>query len=68
MEPQWLSKINTFLQLLLVVSILWLAAHEITDHWFGHFIIYAVTLSTISSGISYIWTWGGRALRNSRRS
>lgn len=66
MEPQWLSKINTFLQLLLVVSMLWFAAKEISEHWFADFIIYAVTLSTIISGLSYVWTWGGRALKSSR--
>ncbi len=66
MEPQWLSKINTLLQLTLVVSILWLAAHGNQDHWFAQFIIIAVTFSTLSSGISYVWTWGGRALKQSR--
>lgn len=66
MEPQWISKLNTFMQLLLVVSMLWLAAHGMHDHWFADFIVIAVTVSTISSGLSYIWTWGGRALRQSR--
>jgi cardiolipin synthase len=64
MEPTYVSKINTFAQISLVLllvahqAFLFLPAHWITA---GH---YVVLTTTLLSGMDYVWTWGLRAWRH----
>lgn len=60
MRPTLLSKINTVLQIALILVVLVaqissLPAATITT------LVYAVLATTIGSGISYVWTWSCRA-------
>ena len=57
MRPSWLSKFNTFLQITLVIVILvqqaflWIYAPLVDT------LTYAVLLSTVASGVHYLWIW-----------
>ncbi|MBI3778937.1 MAG: CDP-alcohol phosphatidyltransferase family protein [Gammaproteobacteria bacterium] len=57
MRPSWLSKVNTFMQIALVIVIL----AQQALHWVyrpaSDALIYAVTLTTVASGLHYLWTW-----------
>jgi cardiolipin synthase len=63
MEPTYVSKINTFAQIALVLG---LVAHQaflfLPAQWItaGHYIVLTTTLL---SGMDYVWTWGLRAWR-----
>lgn len=62
MEPLLVSKLNTLMQIMLVLAVL-LAL------WSGdlplsllHWLIYVVGLTTLASGSAYVWVWSRRAL------
>ncbi len=58
MHPTRLSKLNTLLQITLVVAIL---AHEATGVSYPLLLdalIYAVLATTVASGAHYVWVWG----------
>jgi len=57
MRPSWLSKLNTLLQISLVCLIL--AKYAAGQHWSMVLqgMIYAVLVSTILSGVHYLWRW-----------
>jgi len=60
-DPTFVSKLNTFAQILLVIAMvlnqdIW----PLPPAWIP-VLIYSVTATTILSGIDYVWTWGLRA-------
>lgn len=57
MRPSGLSKFNTLLQITLVIVILGQQAFEWTDPFIVQAMIYGVLLSTVASGVHYLWTW-----------
>jgi len=60
-EPTRLSKINTFLQILLIVSVMMgLAFQGTVQPWMGG-LIYLVAASTLASGIQYVVIWSLKA-------
>ena len=61
-EPSWTSKLNTFAQILLVLAVM--VTHgfrELPVLWID-VLQYSVMVTTIWSGVGYVWTWGRRAL------
>lgn len=67
MAPTRLSKLNTLLQILLVVVLVfslgwWPLSRAIIDA-----LIVAVAISTAASGLDYVWRWGRRAVRLGRQ-
>lgn len=61
LAPSWISKINTFAQILLGLSVvLSLAVANLSDA-FIEGLVYLVATTTILSGVDYVWTWGRRA-------
>jgi cardiolipin synthase len=64
-DPTLISKLNTLLQILLVLLVI---TQQLND-WFAPVLatvlIYAVTVSVVWSGLDYIITWGRRARRTS---
>lgn len=57
MRPSWLSKINTFMQIALVIVILaQQALHQVYPPAVTA-LIYAVLLTTVVSGLHYLWIW-----------
>ena len=64
-DPTLISKLNTLLQILLVLLVI---TQQLND-WFAPVIttllIYAVTTSVVWSGLDYVITWGRRARHTS---
>jgi len=59
--PSVISKINTFMQIVVVVAVIvskavWETSHNILDVFF-----YITLVTTLASGIDYVWRWGRRA-------
>lgn len=66
MKPSWISKTNTFFQILLVLLVmLSLGAYTLPELLIDS-CVYIVAVTTIASGINYIWVWGRRAAAVSR--
>ncbi len=62
--PTYLSKFNTFIQILLVVVVIFgLATGSISDT-FKQGLIYLVLATTIASGVQYSSIWGRKAVQN----
>jgi cardiolipin synthase len=60
-EPTLISKLNTLMQILLVLLVIvYQAFHWGDPAWLGT-LVYLVTLTTIWSGIDYVVIWGRRA-------
>lgn len=67
-EPTMLSKWNTLLQILLVVSImLGLAFQNLKGFWI-EWLVYIVAATTIASGLQYVVVWSVRAKAERRES
>lgn len=64
MTPTWMSKTNTFCQILLILVVVFsLGAYALPDLLIEA-LIYIVALTTLVSGINYVWVWGRRAAHN----
>ena len=60
-KPVWISKLNTFLQLVLViVLIIKLAFFDLSDRLVQH-VIEAVFVTTLLSFVQYTWVWAKQA-------
>lgn len=57
MRPSWLSKLNTFMQIALIVVILAQQAMQLIYPLAVDVLIYAVLLTTVASGLHYLWAW-----------
>jgi cardiolipin synthase len=57
-RPTYLSKLNTLLQIALVVGILGQQAELLPVAAINHYLVYAVFATTIASGAHYVWIWG----------
>ena len=64
--PTLVSKLNTFTQILLVLAVMFSAAVRPLAGLLLDILMYGVLVTTIWSGLDYIWIWGRRAW--SRRS
>lgn len=64
MLPTYLSKTNTFLQILLVLVVMFGLAYEFNFTTFINWLIYLVTFTTIGSGLQYSIIWGIKAVKN----
>jgi len=60
MNPSNLSKINTTVQILLVIFVLAQLAHWLSFPLAVDVLIVIVTVTTIWSGAHYVWFWGFR--------
>lgn len=59
--PSVVSKLNTLAQILLVLAVMFSQAiQELPSFWMD-VLIYGVLLTTLWSGLDYVWTWGRRA-------
>ncbi len=63
MEPTLISKVNTTLQLLLVLLVLLAAGVQSLPAMLLEVAIVLVAFTTLASGIDYVWAWSGRARR-----
>lgn len=61
-EPRWLSKLNTFAQIVLMIAVM---AHPVVIELPSmalHWGFVAVLATTVSSGLDYVWVWSCRAV------
>ena len=58
MAPSMLSKTNTFVQLLLVTSLLFSLGYQQLPSWFLEGLVWLTLATTLTSGIHYTWVWG----------
>ncbi len=65
-QPTWISKFNTFCQILLLLSTLWHGGFQPLPQLWLNGLIYLVTATTILSGSQYITQWGRRFFRERR--
>lgn len=66
MQPSLVSKVNTFLQITLVIVVLLDKTGWMSAGVFLTLLILAVTITTVLSGAHYVWYWGIR--EESRRA
>jgi len=62
-SPTWISKINTTLQILLVLVLVFSLGVIALPQWLLTSLVYAVCVTTVLSGFDYIWSWGRKAFR-----
>ena len=60
MRPTYSSKINTFLQISLMVAVLLERSEILSIPMVVETLIFGVLVSTVLSGIQYVWLWGIR--------
>lgn len=60
-SPTLVSKLNTLLQIVLVLLVILHQATGFGDSAWTSWLVYAVTVSIIWSGLDYVITWGRRA-------
>ncbi len=58
MRPSHLSKLNTFMQIALVIAILAQQAFSLVYPALVEALVYAVLITTVASGLHYVWIWG----------
>ncbi len=63
-KPTLLSKYNTFIQILLVVVVIFDLATASVPELFQQSLVYLVLALTIGSGVQYSSTWGRKAVKN----
>ncbi len=61
MQPLMISKINTVMQLMLAIGVLWVQAYVIEDGIVLNLMGYIVAVTTFWSGAAYVVTWSHRA-------
>ena len=61
--PTVVSKLNTLMQILLVIVILFYKSNLGIAAWVIDYTIYAVLFTTVLSGLDYVVTWGRKAIK-----
>ncbi len=61
MEPTWVSKLNTVLQITLVLALVLSNGLYILPDVLLIGLLYGACLTTVLSGLDYMWTWGRKA-------
>jgi cardiolipin synthase len=65
MKPSFMSKLNTFFQIILVLIVVFsMGIMELPD-WLKYMFIYSILITTLLSGLNYIWVFSRRALSTS---
>ena len=64
MKPIWSSKINTFLQIVLVITVLIEKADLLNFQAFTQIMIWLVAATILISGMQYVYEWGFRKTDN----
>lgn len=63
LAPTWISKVNTVLQIALVLALLFKLSFVPLPGWSIAGLIYLVLVFTIWSWLDYVWTWSRRAVQ-----
>lgn len=62
-HPSWISKLNTLLQIVLVMALMFDQGVMALPDFGLRLLMAAVATTVVLSGADYIWTWGTRAMR-----
>ena len=65
-DPSWVSKVNTVLQIALVLLVIFNQAYPWLAPFWLLMLEAMVVLATVWSGLDYVWTWGRRAQQPQR--
>lgn len=60
-DPSWVSKVNTVLQIALVLLVVFNQVHALLGPFWMLMLEAMVVFATIWSGLDYVWTWSQRA-------
>ena len=60
-EPSLVSKLNTFAQILLVLAAILSKGMPVLPTVVLDMLVYAVLVTTVWSGLGYVWKWGRHA-------
>ncbi len=63
MAPTWISKVNTTLQIVLVLALVLSNGLYALPGELLTWLVYGVSVTTVLSGLDYVWTWGRKAVR-----
>lgn len=66
MTPTWMSKTNTFFQILLILVVVFSLGAYALPELLIEVLIYIVAITTLISGSNYVWVWGKRAAGNNK--
>lgn len=61
-RPSWISKLNTLLQIVLVMALMFDQGVWSLPEMGLQLLMLAVATTVVLSGVDYVWTWGARAL------
>jgi cardiolipin synthase len=64
MAPSRISKLNTFVQIIFVLAVVFYHGDFAFTPWVIEALGYIVLVTTVMSGIDYVWVWGRRAAHN----
>lgn len=67
LQPSRLSKLNTFVQIVFVLVVVFHHGDFAFTLWIVEALGYIVFATTVVSGVDYAWIWGRRALEAGRR-
>jgi len=69
MEPSFLSKMNTFFQIVYLLAVVFYHEEIVVAFklWIIEALVYVVLLTTVVSGLDYVWIWGRRAVKASKQ-
>ena len=62
-EPSMVSKLNTFTQIMLVLAVLFSQSVTALPYLWMDVLLYCVFVTTLWSGLDYVWRWSRRAWR-----
>lgn len=62
MQPSRISKLNTFMQIIFVLAVVFYHGDFALTPWIVEALVYIVLATTVLSGLDYVWVWGRRAL------
>lgn len=60
-EPLLISKLNTFMQILLALAVVFQLAGSPVPEWLPSALIWVVVFTTVASGLGYVLEWSRRA-------
>jgi cardiolipin synthase len=69
MQPSRISKLNTFVQIIFVLTVVFYHAELALTSWpwIVEALVYIVFATTLLSGVDYVWVWGRRALERMKQ-
>jgi len=68
MAPSRVSKANTFFQIIFVLAVVFYHGEFAFTPWVVEALSYIVLVTTVMSGMDYVWVWGRRAIHTTKNA